>query len=55
MSTLLRAAIQGKSDLFIVGETVRRLDDEIKKNGKDTFTIGDLRRIKKSIYVGEKK
>ena len=49
-TALLCASLEGNSDTYIVRETVKRLDKELKENGRDTFTIEDLRRIRSDIF-----
>jgi len=51
-SPLLSAALAGDSDIVICNEVVRRLDKELKEKGEDTFTIGDIRRIRNQIFLG---
>lgn len=50
MSPLLSSALNGGSCMLIAGETTRRLDREMKESGKKSFTIGDIRRIRNSIF-----
>lgn len=52
LSPLMKAALNGESTNYIARETVKLLDAELKENGKDTFTIGDLRRIQRKIFAG---
>ena len=40
------------SDTSIARETSRRLGEELKANGKTSFTIGDLRRIQIDMFEG---
>lgn len=50
LSALLCASLEGNSDMYIVREIVKRLDKELEESGKDTFTMGDLRRIRDEIF-----
>ncbi len=37
-------------DMSVVRETAKRLGKELEESGKDTFTIGDLRRINNDLF-----
>jgi hypothetical protein len=43
-SNLMEAALSGTSDMFIVRETLKRLE------GKDTITIKDIRHARNGIF-----
>lgn len=38
-------------DMSVVREVVKRLDKELEESGKETFTIGDLRRINNDLFT----
>ena len=50
--SLLSLAISGDISQFVSIEVSRRLEKENKESGSDTFTMGDIRRIKRDIYEG---
>ena len=52
LSPLMQACLRGDSSISIAFETVRRLGKEMEANGKDTFTMGDLRRIQNKMFEG---
>lgn len=43
---LLKSALNGSSDMFIASSVAKRLGEELERDGKDTFTMGDLRRVR---------
>lgn len=51
--SLMSAAINGESDVYIALEISRRLKKEAKESGKDAFTWADIRRIREEIFAGE--
>ena len=40
-------------ELSVVNETSRRLKVKLEEEGRDTFTMAELRKIKKEIYEGQ--
>lgn len=44
------AALRGESCTAIAVETARRLNKELEESGKDSFTLGDLRRIQNEMF-----
>lgn len=46
-SPLLGAAMSGNLDSFLAREVVKRLE------GKDTITLGDIRKARNSIFEGK--
>ena len=52
--TLLESALNGTLEMNIAAETVRRLNIKCKAEGKDTFSMADIRQVKRDIYEGKK-
>ena len=53
ISPLLESAINGNSDSYIVRETCRKMDKQVKETGNDTVTIADMRRMRAEIFRGK--
>jgi len=52
-SLAVSAAINGRSDMWLVAETARRLDEKLKKEGRTTFKMKDLRDVQREIFEGD--
>lgn len=51
---MIDAIINGNSDAALILQRVnKRLVEELERNGKDTFTMKDIRRIRRDIYEGK--
>ena len=51
-SSLLQCSLAGQSTTHIAREISRRLEVELKANGKTTFTFADFRRIEQDMFQG---
>ena len=52
LSPMLRAALNGDSGTMIAARTAKQLTHDLEAEGRDTFTMADLREAQRKIFEG---